>query len=1254
MSDTSNGTETEQAAPAPVIPQMDLGELLDEAVRKAVGAQVSAEAKAIAAGVVADLLTPEVRAGMLQTAINEATMALTPGPEPAAQVAEEVEPAPVDDAGADDAEDEEEQPELHFRNLEVFVENYLAHVYRRQVSVEGSQRSLRWCPHWWAHGEVVSRLEALWRAFEEARHGEGAEMATWWPRGPDDGPDPLHGGAVQVLQRARRAPPEAGQAAIGASTGGHLPRRSRPRRRAGHRGLGDCGAARADRPQPCREAVARVSAPARSSAGVREQDSLATVTAALEQVVGPGRPAGSWTRYCCPVHEADGRHHNPSLIVKHLADAGRTKVQCRAGCDDQAVLDKLGLKVRDLYDTPITHRTPGGRQRGPRVQPRPVSRADRALDAAGLPLIQPKKPDLGAQTSPWKTVSSYPYVRDDGVITGEVVRQEADFAGGRGKQFHQRHWNPRSGRMEKGGFEPIPYRLPQLLETIAAGGVVYVCEGEKDVAAAESAGLTATTNAGGASSWSAEHAQWLRGARTVVIVADRDTAGYRRAERVMGTLAGLVQRVRIVQAATGKDLHDHLQCGHEIGELEPIPHLDPLTPGRNAAPAPTTSTPAAETSSVSAASSITPATSGGTTVPEHQLAPQLHDAPAPHGDEVDHIGSQWANFVRLLMTHLLEKARKQAELRRRLAERNAQAEEDERREAEARIAVERAAVEVRLRKLRERGFENASRTEIADAVADAAAWSDDSQVAKQALQELGAHVQQRYGVRIDAATGHVVAEAAASPELAGALALAEQDRAALARLRKAQDRMVELIAQNDALEQSVKEELYAEIEAWRANPTAKQLDTLSKKLADKGVGEQVRVRIRFVATYIGTPGQLVPVNELGTTGSLSPTTELRKLDTPLVDPGEEAKPRIDALLVSYQDRLRLGAPTAKVRAQLAQEMQLLTPEEQQQVRDRGNAIRKDPTARFAKLWADHVDRDELATEVRMYATLAPQAELAAGKASNLDDPTAAGLAKAAARHRKVINHAINEGQGLHPLEKDQLAAVLRDVEAGKTTTPELLFADERSGAAVDADKASRIAHDTSRVHRRQLDQILESNQAPAGTVRRTRDAVTKVMDAQTQLARGHASLPDYERTGVDRQLDAHLTAAGVPEPVRNQVRAHLSYAAGEAATAGKQANRIADRWAERTEAVAAARTPATPAYDSPERRAGLESDLRARGLDDDEIAQRMAADAGHAKPPSAAVRGAGRGKKRTTQQGAGVHRTYHRPNGRGPEHGIGL
>ncbi|HLS77322.1 MAG TPA: toprim domain-containing protein, partial [Nocardia sp.] len=729
------------------------------------------------------------------------------------------------------------------------------------------------------------------------------------------------------------------------------------------------------------------------------------------------------------MHEADGRGHRPSLGVKYVDAEQRTVVRCFAGCDNEQVMESLGLGVRDMFDT-LPERSGQGRgRRANRPRPRALSPADRALAAAGLPSTQPKKPDLGRQTGPWRKVAAYEYVRADGSVAGEVIRREAAFERGRDKDFRQSHWDRQSGRMEFGGFEPIPYRLPQVLDTIAAGGVVYICEGEKDVAAAESAGLCATTNAGGATSWSPEHAKWLSGAGTVVIVADYDTAGYRRAERVMATLSGLVERVRVVRAATGKDLHDHLQCGHEIAELVPIPHLDPHTPAVEIAAASSTSSPAAE-ATVSAAAS-TPLE--GDPMAEYMLAPST-DTPTPHSDEVDHAGAQMAAIWRLLVGQLLAFAQKRAEQRRRDAEELARRSAAEQAEIAERLAAERKAAEAKLAAMGKRGWDKASREELADAISQARAWAPDSAAAAEAFADLRTHLHRRFGVRIDPRTDEVDIDPAAG-ELIVHLADIERGRAADARLDLARDRMVQTVAGLGDLDESAKQALYADIQAWKTNPSARQLDALTEKLTAAKVPEQVRTRIRFTAAYLYDAGAELSPGEQAERGwrasTLHATHLLRQTDTPLVDPGEEAKPRIDALLTSYQDRLRTGANTDLVREKLSRAVALLTEEDRALARERGQAIRQDPAGKFAPLWPKHVDRDELTVTVNTYASLRPQADRAAVAAGDYSTREAVGLRTMADKQRATILKAAREGEGLHPLERDQLTALVRDIDAGR-------------------------------------------------------------------------------------------------------------------------------------------------------------------------------------------------------------------------------
>jgi hypothetical protein len=86
--------------------------------------------------------------------------------------------------------------ELRFASVYDFVEQHLIFIYARDVNNPARQ----WCKQWWAHCEAVSRLEALWRAYEHLRLDPGTGMDVWWldhadrqmavllsPDGPFDG-----------------------------------------------------------------------------------------------------------------------------------------------------------------------------------------------------------------------------------------------------------------------------------------------------------------------------------------------------------------------------------------------------------------------------------------------------------------------------------------------------------------------------------------------------------------------------------------------------------------------------------------------------------------------------------------------------------------------------------------------------------------------------------------------------------------------------------------------------------------------------------------------------------------------------------------------------------------------------------------------------------------------------------------------------------------------------------------------------------
>ena len=70
---------------------------------------------------------------------------------------------------------EPQSPEPVYLALEDWVLDYFLPMFRRTLGGE-----FRWCARWWRHGEAVSRLTALWHAWEALRWRPGIGMATWY------------------------------------------------------------------------------------------------------------------------------------------------------------------------------------------------------------------------------------------------------------------------------------------------------------------------------------------------------------------------------------------------------------------------------------------------------------------------------------------------------------------------------------------------------------------------------------------------------------------------------------------------------------------------------------------------------------------------------------------------------------------------------------------------------------------------------------------------------------------------------------------------------------------------------------------------------------------------------------------------------------------------------------------------------------------------------------------------------------------
>ncbi len=226
------------------------------------------------------------------------------------------------------------------------------------------------------------------------------------------------------------------------------------------------------------------------------------------------------TSALCPAHDDS----SPSLSIKTGVD-DRVVLKCHAGCSIDEIVLALNLTMSDLFEP--TERSSGHGH----------------------------------------VIASYDYFLADGTPALRVLRYTP-------KTFLQQHWDGHCWQWGAKYAPKVLYRLPQVLAECNREGTVWVAEGEKDVAALERAGVVATCNAGGAGKFLNQHAEQLRGASSVVIVADKDKAGFDHAQKVADELTSVGIAHKIVEAVAGKDAADHLSAGHGLVEFSPVTDLD--------------------------------------------------------------------------------------------------------------------------------------------------------------------------------------------------------------------------------------------------------------------------------------------------------------------------------------------------------------------------------------------------------------------------------------------------------------------------------------------------------------------------------------------------------------------------------------------------------------------------------------------------------------------------------------------------------
>ena len=196
---------------------------------------------------------------------------------------------------------------------------------------------------------------------------------------------------------------------------------------------------------------------------------------------------------------------------------------------------------------------------------------------------------------PMQITKTWDYVDEAGRLIFQVIRLENGLKSSDGKAektYRQRrpdqskrdgwNWSTKDCRI-------VPYRLPELLEDVAAGDWVFVVEGEKAADRLRENGVPATTNPRGAGKWVPELNEYFGGAK-VVVLPDNDPqsknkktgdllfhedgrpkfVGLDHAREVATHMLDVAKDVRLVELPglpLKGDVVDWLDAGHTIDEL---------------------------------------------------------------------------------------------------------------------------------------------------------------------------------------------------------------------------------------------------------------------------------------------------------------------------------------------------------------------------------------------------------------------------------------------------------------------------------------------------------------------------------------------------------------------------------------------------------------------------------------------------------------------------------------------------------------
>lgn len=203
--------------------------------------------------------------------------------------------------------------------------------------------------------------------------------------------------------------------------------------------------------------------------------------------------SGDEYRANCPACGDDKQH-----LYIHEAD-GKILADCKKGCTFSAIASAAGLKESDFFN-------------------------DRSLKRA---------------SKPWTKLREHFYTDTSGqILAKKVIYDKGD---GSKTALWERFENGEYLKKLNGKKMP-PYHVHKL----SGADTVFIAEGEKDVETLEEMGYTASTSPNGAGAkWSKAYNGYFKG-KTVIVLADNDSAGRKHATETADSLSGTASGVYLI------------------------------------------------------------------------------------------------------------------------------------------------------------------------------------------------------------------------------------------------------------------------------------------------------------------------------------------------------------------------------------------------------------------------------------------------------------------------------------------------------------------------------------------------------------------------------------------------------------------------------------------------------------------------------------------------------------------------------------